>query len=108
MSNLLEDLSVITRVCKYNFDELASKSVAIISHSVEESLRNKENITEVDIGIGTLLIKNEEETLLYKFIPSKKLEESVKTTVTSRKSPLAVMIDETLGRRITNTYKDLF
>ena len=41
MKNLIEDISTLTTIGKYNLDELVSKSVAIISHDVFESIKDK-------------------------------------------------------------------
>ena len=58
MKNLIEDISTLTTIGKYNLDELVSKSVAIISHDVFESIKDKEKVTVVDVGIGELYITN--------------------------------------------------
>ena len=108
MKRLIDDISVLTTIGKYNLEELVNKSVAIISHDVEETLREHEEVTSIDIGIGDLHITNIEDKLYYKFIPSRKLEEAVRNTYATRKSALTTEIDAALGRRITNTYKDLF
>ena len=108
MRDLIVDLSTLTTIGKYNLDELVLKSIAVIGHDIEESLREHRNVISIDIGIGELHITNVDDNVLYKFIPSKKLEETVRKTYIDRKSPLALEVDEALGKRITNRYKDLF
>lgn len=108
MQNLIEDLCTLTTIGKYNLDQLVNKSISIISHDVEESLRDFQNITAIDIGIGTLHIYHTEDTIKYKFIPSKKLDDTVVDTVKHRRSNLILDIDKALGERINNTYKDMF
>lgn len=108
MRNLLEDLSILTTVGKYNYEELANKTIAILSHNVEESICDKEELVTTDIGIGQLTIACIEDKIYYKFIPSRKLENSIKDTYRNKQSALKLEIDKTLGKRITNTYKDLF
>ena len=108
MANLIDDLSVLTTIKKYNLEELVNKSNMIISHAVMESIRNKESTATVDIGIGKLLVKSEEDTLRFKFIPSTKLESTLIDTYSSGKSLLIEKIDSELGKRIEKTYKDLF
>lgn len=107
MRSLLEDISTLTTIGKYNLEELVNKSIVIVSHDVEESIREKENVTSIDIGIGELHISNIDGTVFFKFIPSRKLEEAVKQTYVTRKSALKKEIDAALGKRIMNTYKDL-
>ena len=108
MHNLIHDLSTITGFGEYNLEELVNKSVAVISHDIEEALREKESIISVNIGLGELLITNVDDNVMYKFIPSARLEKAIKDTYSERKSLLNVKIDEALGKRIQNTYKDLF
>lgn len=107
MNDLLQDLSIITNIGRFNFDELANKSIAIISHNVEESLRENEIISTFDIGIGQLNIYHTKDEIKYKFIPSRKLDDTVLNTCRKRKSQLNLIIDEELGKRLTNTYKGL-
>jgi hypothetical protein len=108
MQDLIQDLSTLTTIGKYNLDQLVQKSISIISHDVEESLRDFQNVTSIDIGIGTLHIQHVDSTIKYKFIPSKKLDDVVVNTIINRKSDLTIQIDKTLGERINNTYKDMF
>lgn len=107
MIELMQDLSIITNIGRFNFDELANKSIAIISHNVEESLRENNIISTIDIGIGQLSIYHTKDEIKYKFIPSKKLDDAVLNTCKTRKNKLDILIDEELGRRLTNTYKGL-
>ena len=104
----MQDLSTITTIGKYNLDSLCNKAISIISHCVEESLRDCENVTSVDIGIGILHIQHSNNELRYKFIPSKKLDDVVCSTYKNRRSELSLELDKALGDRIKNTYKDLF
>lgn len=108
MRNLIEDISTLTTIGKYNLDQLVAKSVAIVSHNVEESLRDRKDITSIDIGLGVLHIQHKENSIKYKFIPSKKLDDAVFNTYKTRESALTLEIDKALGERINNTYKDLF
>jgi hypothetical protein len=83
-------------------------SEAVICHAFLESIKNKDDYAEIDIGIGSLYIKSTEDGIKYKFVPSDHLSAVVETTSRTKKSPLGLKVDEVLGRRIMNTYKDLF
>ena len=87
---------------------LCNLSEQIISHSVAESIKNKDEYSEIDIGIGVLYIKQEDSGVVYKFVPSNKLQSIVSDTIKDGESRLVGAIDESLGRHISNTYKDLF
>ncbi len=108
MYSLAEDLSVLTGVAKSNIETLVNRAVSIIGHDVAESLCNKEFVTEVDIGIGTLVISIQQDQIMYRFVPTKKLEGIVNNVYKTGTSPILLEVDDTLGRRIANTYKDLF
>ena len=108
MKHLIDDISTLTTIGKYNLEELVTKSIAIISHDVFESIKDKEKFTAIDVGIGELYITNIDDSIQYKFIPSKKLNAAVTDTYKSGKSLLIADIDFALGKRIMNTYKDLF
>lgn len=108
MTNLVDDLSVLTTIKKYNLEELVNKSTMIVSHALAECISNEEEITEVDIGIGVLRILVQDEEMKFKFSPSSKLETTLVETYTSGKSSLTQKVEDELGRRIEKTYKDLF
>lgn len=108
MRNLLDDLAVLTGVGKYNYQELVSKVVTVLSHNVAESIRDREESSVTDIGIGQLITACVDNKVYYKFIPSHKLEATIRNTYKDKQSALKLQVDETLGKRITNTYKDLF
>ena len=108
MTNLLNDLSALTAVAPSNLTSMAKLSEAILCHTVVESIKDNEEYAEVDIGIGYLYIKNTDEGIRYKFVPSDHLESVLATSIKYKRSPLSLKVDEVLGRRIMNTYKDLF
>lgn len=107
-ANLLADLSILSGVAVTNLERLTLLSNDIISHAVFEAKLNKEPVAEIDLGIGTLYILISEDELKYKFIPSSVTQFAVKQTLTKNKSRLTGKVETTLGRRIMNTYKDLF
>lgn len=106
--NMLEDLSTITTIPLLPMQELFQKGAICICDNVNETLKNKENECEIDIGIGKLLLRIDTEYIEYKFIPSSKLEENLINTINTRESPLINELEEALSKRIMNVYKDLF
>ena len=107
MNKLIEDLSTITTIAQGTLTRLNDKAILCIAHSVMESLQEKESLTKIDIGIGILYINCEGDNVKYKFIPSKKLEESVASTIITKKSPLVTRVETTLRERLDATYKNL-
>lgn len=107
MYDLNKDLSIVTNLGKFNYTRISDTSIAIISHNVEESIRDDKEVSSIDIGIGVLHIYHTAEEVKYKFIPAKKLDDAVVDTVKKRKSRLLIKIDESVGRKLQDTYKGL-
>ena len=107
MNKLVNDLSTLTTISKNALNSLTEKAQGCICHCVYESLLEENPLTEVDIGIGTLYIKCEEDEIKYKFIPAKKLEENVAQTVRTKVSPITLQVETALKERIESTYKQL-
>lgn len=107
MYDLIEDVEVLSNVKRYNIDKLIDLAIYSISHDIIESIKKKEISNTIDIGIGYLYFEAKDNIISYKFIPSDKLE---KTIINSYKGIdlLDKKLDENLGKRITNTYKELF
>lgn len=108
MTNLPNDLCLLTTIAPTNMSKLTKLSEAIVCHTLAESLADRDEFASIDIGIGVLHIKSAEDGLKYKFTPSDHLSSTLETTVRTKRSPLGLKVDELLGCRIMNTYKDLF
>ena len=104
---LSDDLSILTGVSKLSLDNLAERAMFCIGHNVLERLISRDNQCEIDLGIGILYIKIETDNIKYKFIPSKKLEDIIATTITHKESPISLKADKVLGERIENAYRAL-
>ena len=105
--NLIEDLSVLTSIPRDALDKLSKKCVWVICDDLEDCELENDNLVSINIGIGNLLISNGDETIKYKFIPSKELEKGIRETVVDHKNPLKFVLEKTLADRITNTYKTI-
>ena len=106
--NILDDICKITTIPTASMNKLFNKLEWCICNAVEESKISGEAITEVNIGIGNLIISIENNTLQYKFIPSAKLEKGLVETAVYGKNPLVVNLEETFANRIVKTFKDMF
>ena len=108
MVNLIDDIGVLTTVSPTNLKAISKLSEAVICHAVAESMLDRNQVTEIDIGIGMLYIRVTDGEIQYKFAPSEHLYNSMLNTVKTGKSPIEAKVNEQLGKRIMNTYKDLF
>lgn len=107
MTNLIKDISTLTDVTENTLNKFTSICTHCISHAVHESDCLHEDTTKIDIGFGELHIKIDEESIRYKFIPSKELEHSLIRTVTTHTSPIITTLETNLQEKIDRTYREL-
>ena len=107
MNNVIEDISKLTTIPQNALDKLVAKANWCIADSFNESIIAKQQVTEVDIGIGTLLISNLSEEIQYKFIPHKELEDALISIAVDRKNPIQLILEKKLVGKIINTYKTI-
>lgn len=108
MENLMKDVSTLTTIPEKSLSKLMDKAYWCISNEVVESLKQDSNVIEIDIDIGELYIKVIDDNIQYKFIPSAKLNDTVKDTVINKRNVLEDTLEKTLVNKIVDTYKDLF
>lgn len=78
-------------------------------HCLLEQLNSENDCVSFDIGIGLISIKmnNEEDTLQYKFIPSQQFERKLIKSVNNNSSPIVERSEQALSKRVLNIYKEL-
>ena len=106
MNNILNELSILTTIQEKQLTKLFDKLIYCINDDVCESLLNDEEVAEIDIYIGKLIIKKLDDRISYKFIPSEKLENSIKETVLNKKNLLIDTLETKTINKITDVYKD--
>ena len=107
MKSLIDDLAVITTIPPNSLQRLKEKEIYLICNSVEESTLQKKTITEINIGIGNLIIEVDKGFINYKFTPSSKLEKNLISTIINKKNPLTCALEEAFANSIVKTYKDM-
>lgn len=105
--DLIQDVSKLTAVSQITLNKLANVVSLCICNAVYESVLENEPITEIKLGIGTLLIKYENNEVLYKFIPNQKLENQLIDTIKTNESPLVLELELSLKDKIEAVYKEL-
>ena len=106
-NNITKDVSVLSTISEKTLSKLINIYIYAINEAIEESMLEHKNKSELDIGLGTLIILHEDNELKFKFIPSAKLKESIINTVVNKQNTLDIVLENTLINRITNRYKDL-
>lgn len=105
--NLTKDISALTGLTVTAINDVMSRASMCVAHSVYECTVTGENEVEIDIGIGTLVIKVCDDAVKYRFEPSKALEQSMIDVVNNKTSPLLEQANATLRERIKRTYKEI-
>lgn len=108
MINIVKDTAVLTTIPEKAIKKIVDKMIYSINEAVVEARISGETDIELEIGLGTLLIKLEDDSIKYKFIPGDKLEESVKNSFINKQNLLEDVLDASLVNKLTNIYKDLF
>ena len=86
------------------------KMVFCICEAVKEDMvdeNNPKEITELDIGIGKLYVKVVGTEVKYKFEPSEYLQKAMLATATNKENPLPDFLDESLGKKFIDLYKEI-
>ena len=59
MTDIIKDMSTLTTISEKSLHELMKKEEYCIVSAIFENMKNNEVLTELDIGIGKLLVKIE-------------------------------------------------
>ena len=105
--DLIKDTATLTTIPEKALTKLASKAIYSINEAVVESQLANDNVIDIDIGIGNLAIKIEDEEVVYKFVPSPELDNSIKETILNGRNLLEDALEASLVDKLTNTYKDI-
>lgn len=106
--SLRNDLSTLTTINEQTFVKLSEKIIWCISNCIEEAIKNRENEVEIDTDLGVLVINIDNKNVKYRFVPNKKLENSISNTVINERNDLTVALEESLKTKLTTIYKDFF
>lgn len=107
MTSLINDLAAVTNIPKLTLSKLSNCANICITDSVLERLADHESESSIDIGIGYLHIKLENDCIKYKFVPSKELDSLICTSIQTKSNPLISALNDSLKKKIQSTYKEL-
>ena len=105
--NLTRDISAVTNIPMSLLEKLIQDCIYILSYDIMDMLKENETTGVVDIGFGTITFSVDDNKLLYKFIPSTKLEKCIQLTLEEGVTPLDKKVESKLSKKILATYKDL-
>lgn len=110
MIDIINDISVLTTIPAKTFDKLVKKSVYCICDAIVEDRLGDEDITTVDLGIGTLFIKHLSDSgdgIKYHFEPSVYMSKAIKACISTNQNPLEDVLLTGLKEKFIDVYKDL-
>lgn len=112
--NVVKDVSTLSTIPEKALNKLNNKVLYCISDALVEAIsdaistENGEDFAvDLDLGIGKLSIGFVDNSIKYKFTPSKDLETSVKQAVLNEQNLLEDVLDKSYVEKIENVYKEL-
>jgi hypothetical protein len=108
MIDIIKDTSTLTTVQDKIILKILDKMIYAINEAVVEARISGQEVVEMDIGLGILKIRLNDDSIQYKFTPGQKLENSVKNTFIYKQNLLEDALDASLVNKLTNIYKELF
>ena len=93
-SNIITDLSTLTRIPNKTLTELSHKTNLCIGSIIAEAKAKGEQAVIINIGIGTLSIDLID--MQCKFVPSKELKSTIKTSLQSKQDLLELELEQAL------------
>ena len=106
--NIKEDLSKLTTIDVLYINRIFDKIIWCMSDYVQEAIDSGEDSVEVNFGFGSVIINIEEDSIKYRFKPSKTLDDAIIGTVIDGKNCFTLTLEKNLAQKITNIYKDMF
>ena len=107
MSNIVEDVSKLTTIPEKSLVKLEQKFIYSICEQIQEDILEDKEMSELDIGLGTLYIKYLGDEIKYKFVPNATLEKAVYNTVVKKLNLMETALNEALAKKFIDVYKDL-
>lgn len=105
---LLNDISTIYSIRASILNKLTELAELCICDYLVEAKLLDDDLLEINIGIGKILILILEDSLEYQFIPSSRLEQLICDSIIKLKSPLVSKSEQGLEEKLVSTYKELF
>lgn len=103
-----KQISTLTTINQKNLDKISELQSEVLVDGVQNALLEGMHEVEYDFGYGVLRISVSEEGAKFRFVPSAKLEEGIRSVAKGEKGPLELRFETALKERVENTYKDLF
>lgn len=107
MENITNDLSTLTNCSESVFNKLNTNIIYLIANYFHTSIINEQPSTEIDIGVGILVIKYDAGEIKYRFTPSQELVKAMSTTLATKQNLLVDGVEQKLTDKINKMYEEL-
>lgn len=101
------DLSKLSNVPEEYLDKLLNVCGYIISNAVYESMLSSQDLTEIDLTFGKLLIKTDLKEVKMKIIPSEELLTDLKNVNEGGEPTLKHKLERSLSAKLMDMYKEI-
>jgi len=108
MTDIIKDVSILSTIPeKYINKLIQQKFIYCICEAIQEDILEGKNMSQLDIGLGTLYIGYEDNDIKYKFEPNQTLIKSVNATILNKKNILEDVLNNALAKKFIEVYKDI-
>ena len=104
--DLLENVSTLTTIPTRKLSTLIEKIKLCLSHEIFVGSQLDEQVFEINVGVGELIITNNKDNISYNFIPNSEFESLLINSIDGEDS-LANYLGDALSSRLLDTYKDV-
>lgn len=109
-NKIANDIASLTNISSETITRLIKIATICVSECLRESILNNDTTCDVDIGIGTLILKLEEGDLKMRFLPSdlltKLINSQLKNTKLNKKYSLDNLLSSSLKSKVEDLYKE--
>ena len=105
-SNIISDLSSMTKIPNKILNELVDKENLCIGSAINDAIIEGTDVAVLNIGIGTLSI--EIATKQCKFVPSRELKSAIKRSIDNKVDPLEKEIEKAIIDKLIKIYSEVF
>lgn len=98
--NVINDLGALTKIPSKAINTLMNKMSLCIGSEIHDALLNKEEILQLNIGIGILCVNLSD--MQCKFLPGKDLKTIIKRSLTEKIDPVEFELEQTLIAKLSN------
>lgn len=104
---LIDDIATLTNIPKSRVEDLFMLMCNCICDYILSDKKDLNDITEIDLLFGSLIIGIENNLIKYKFIPSLFFENKLKEALITNKNPLTTQIESKVSDKMLSVYKEL-